>query len=329
MDRSTYQKIAALAGVSVSTVDRVINERGGVKLEKGRRVLEAARTLGFGRNLPDLWHSTRRIEVILPRNPTPFWQSLDRAFVRHGATLPRHYILQRTHLRENDLGLWKRAILNPPAPRTALIIAADAGTEIAPVLKQAADRGETVVTLTTEVPGFPGHSHSGIDNVAAGRTAGHLMSGLLRREGQLAILPPHERRTEHSQRINGFREIVGDRFAVLIYPTHDLSHRLSAIVSHLIDREGVVGIYDTGHDSMEIGETLRRRSERPIWIAHEKSEVHQRYLRDGILDFVLDQDPDAQAARAIFEILRRDREGIDLLPAQKQPELRIYCRENL
>ncbi|WP_018896628.1 LacI family DNA-binding transcriptional regulator [Rhizobium sp. 2MFCol3.1] len=327
--RASHEAIALAADVSVSTVDRVLNERGGVTEEKARRVVQAAAKLGFVRVLPEIWHTTKRIEVILPKNSTPFWQSLDEAFVRHGAALPRHYVLQRTHLRENDVALWRRAILNPAAPRAALIIAADAGAEMAPALQEVMDRGEIVATLTTEIPGLSGHTHSGIDNVAAGRTAGKLMAGLLRREGVLAVLPPHERRVEHTQRIEGFRQMVADRFEVQVHPTYDRNHRLSSLVTNLLDQQGVVGVYDTGHDSVEIGETLRRRADRPVWIAHEKSSVHQLYLKTGILDFVLDQDPDRQASHALLDVLKRCQEEKFRLVPVHRPELRIYCSENL
>ncbi|ENQ0858499.1 helix-turn-helix domain-containing protein, partial [Klebsiella oxytoca] len=48
--------LAALAkriGVGVATVDRVLNERGGVSPETTRRVLQAAREAGLKRILPE------------------------------------------------------------------------------------------------------------------------------------------------------------------------------------------------------------------------------------------------------------------------------------
>lgn len=318
-----------MASVSVSTVDRVLNERGGVTPIKSRRVLEAAHSLGFGRTLPELWHATRRIEVILPRNATPFWYSLDSAFIKQAAALPRHYVLQRTHLRENDLSLWKRAILNPAAPRAALIIAADGGEEIAPTLNKVIERGEMVITLATEVPKLGKHLHSGIDNLAAGRTAGHLMTALLRGQGNIVVLPPHERRVEHRQRLEGFSQIVAGRFQIRTYLSDELSHKLPRFLSQVMDQENIIGIYDTGNDSSALGEMLKSRPERPVWIAHEKSETHQQYLKEGVLDFVLDQDPEGQVSQALYEIMQTDlTEGGHILQ-RRQPELRIYCRENL
>ncbi|WP_281985563.1 helix-turn-helix domain-containing protein, partial [Thalassorhabdomicrobium marinisediminis] len=48
-------EIARVAGVGHATVDRVLNQRGGVKPETAKRVLDAARDLGFDRRLPTLY----------------------------------------------------------------------------------------------------------------------------------------------------------------------------------------------------------------------------------------------------------------------------------
>ncbi len=47
--------VARRAGVGHATVDRVLNERGGVRPETAKRVLDAARDLGFDRKLPTLY----------------------------------------------------------------------------------------------------------------------------------------------------------------------------------------------------------------------------------------------------------------------------------
>ena len=49
MKKNTLIKVAELAGVGIATVDRVLNERGGVRPETVRKVLRAARQAGLQR----------------------------------------------------------------------------------------------------------------------------------------------------------------------------------------------------------------------------------------------------------------------------------------
>ncbi|WP_325090486.1 LacI family DNA-binding transcriptional regulator, partial [Burkholderia contaminans] len=51
-----FNEIAALAGVSTTTVDRVLNERGSVSAQARERVVAAARLFGVPRQLPDTRH---------------------------------------------------------------------------------------------------------------------------------------------------------------------------------------------------------------------------------------------------------------------------------
>lgn len=67
-----FDEIAVAAGVSVATVDRVLNERGSVSSTARERVVAAARQLGVGRILPELHHKLVRIDLLLLLNETRF-----------------------------------------------------------------------------------------------------------------------------------------------------------------------------------------------------------------------------------------------------------------
>ncbi len=92
------QDVAARAGVGIATVDRVLNERGSVREDTARRVIEAARALGMRRTLPAPYARKLRLDILLARSETPFFARLQRAFVRIAATLDRSVIIQRSTL---------------------------------------------------------------------------------------------------------------------------------------------------------------------------------------------------------------------------------------
>ena len=66
-----FIEIAVEAGVSPSTVDRVLNERGSASEKARHKVIAAAQSLGVPRILPSARHELIHIDVMLPDNRTP------------------------------------------------------------------------------------------------------------------------------------------------------------------------------------------------------------------------------------------------------------------
>ncbi|RWR11986.1 LacI family transcriptional regulator [Sinirhodobacter populi] len=336
--RGGFRAIAERAGVSVSTVDRVLNERGSVSAERRDRVLEAARLLGIRRILPEAWHRTRRVEIILPRNrpgnATPFWDRLDQAAQREARLAPAHVAFHRTRIPEGDVEALRQAILHPPVQRDALILPPDASDAIRQALRSVIDRGEQLLTIVTDIPGLPPHAYAGIDNRAAGRTAGFLMSGFVRGEGRLLVLAPGDQRQDHKDRVLGFAETVAARFPVDVIVTDETAERTRALTLEALRRGPVSGIYLTGHTPEAIADIVRDQPVKPVWISHELSPAHVGLLREGVLDFVLDQDPDAQIGWAVGMAISGGAidggEGTENgASAPRGPEFRIYCQTNV
>ncbi len=73
MPRATIPDIARAAQVSAATVDRVLNERGGVKPALRQRVLSAAQALGY---LPS------KEQTVLPARPVRLEFFLPRRLAR-------------------------------------------------------------------------------------------------------------------------------------------------------------------------------------------------------------------------------------------------------
>lgn len=78
--------VARQAGVSLSTVDRVLNERGSVSDSKRRKVLQAAQVLGLKRLLPSPVHGLLRFDLLMVDSTTDHYQRLASAFVQQAET---------------------------------------------------------------------------------------------------------------------------------------------------------------------------------------------------------------------------------------------------
>ncbi len=98
MSKATFAAIAARAGVSTATVERVLNARGGVRPQTVQKVLAAAQALDLPRRLPDLHHGIFRIEVLMVQPDNTFYRRLSLAFERVAATLDKIVQIQRVFL---------------------------------------------------------------------------------------------------------------------------------------------------------------------------------------------------------------------------------------
>ena len=101
--RPTMSDVAALAGVSLKTVSRVINAEPSVRPETAERVMAAVRQLGFRRNVvaADFARgaSRREIGLVIDDMSNPFWAQAARAIEDVVAVTDRHVMTASSDFR--------------------------------------------------------------------------------------------------------------------------------------------------------------------------------------------------------------------------------------
>jgi len=88
--RATVHDVAREAGVSLATVDRVLNGRPGVRGETAEKVADAIRSLDFRRDVSaSLLARARDLSVtfLIPDGSNAFMASLNAAIARHAQAL--------------------------------------------------------------------------------------------------------------------------------------------------------------------------------------------------------------------------------------------------
>lgn len=336
-----FTDIAAAAGVGTATVNRVLNEHGGVSAETTARVLAAARQLGVPRVLPDPRHGLTRFDVVLAHSATPYFRRLDLALTRATQVLDRRILVHRHVVEATDAAQVHDLLTRPRHRRDGLIVALHDTAAVRAALRQQIDRGVPVVTLMSGIGGMgdaPGLHYAGIDNLAAGRTAGHFIGRLAHRAGRVLRLTNTLDYRAHADRLRGCAEVLAERHPLIDpgepVPCHDDPDRCQLALRQALAearRDGVplVGLYHSGAGSAGIAAELQRLApaERPVWVGHELSDEHRTLLRLGLLDLVIDQDPDGQIASALHHLLHAS--GHVEQPAPAEPnEFRLFCAEN-
>ncbi|MFO1071633.1 MAG: LacI family DNA-binding transcriptional regulator [Geminicoccaceae bacterium] len=330
-----FAEIAAEAGVSPATVDRVLNERDSVADATRRKVLAAAVRLRVPRLLPQPEHALVHLDIILPRNETPFFRKLAAALHDGASMLDRWVIVHRRTLPQDDVRALAAAVGGGAHRRAGFILAAPDLPELRAAVQAACARGERGVAVVTELPGLSGISYVGIDNRRAGAAAGDLMGRMTPRPGRVLGLGSSALFLAHRERHAGFAGALA-AFAHLSYElidaeTQDEAERCFRATRRALAADGppVVGIYHSGAGSAGIRDALRQHGgPRPSWIGHEISEEHVVLLRSGEMDVAIDQDPAGQAIAALQTLLHAV--GVtDRAPSRPRAELRIHTRFSL
>ncbi len=255
--RATITDVAREAGVSVATVDRVVNARLPVSEHTARRVLEAAETLGF--HASGLIRARLRgqlpeysVGLLLQRPDEPFYRHLAERLERTLATNRTFRGLPRTDYWSaddpDDIAARVRA-LGRRCQAVALVSPDHAA--VGEAIGELTARGVPVFALLSDCAPAARTSYVGIDSRKAGRTAGWLIEQCAGRPGKVAVIVGSHRFLGHELREIGFRSYFRERapgFTVLDAVVNSESDAATeeAVVQLAEAHPSLVGIYLAG-----------------------------------------------------------------------------------
>lgn len=308
MAKVTYSKIARIAGVGTATVERTLNDRGGVRPQTVQKVLAAAKELGWKGPLPEVHRRILRIEVIIVRPETSFYARVGAAFRRIAASLDSSVQIQITYLDENDPEAIAERIKDQSINRAGLIISAPDHPLVRDALAKAIRGGLPVVQMVSRI--VPDAELVGIDNYAAGRMAGLMMARLGEKKDAIAAICHSQAYQVHRDRIRGFSDYLIEHgrdldFRFVIFGNDNRDDSFERLDKALINWPDLVGLYNAGGANTAIVKVLGLRKRDVFFVGHELTEVTRAGLVDGTVDVVFDQLPEAQVRRAVDLMLAR------------------------
>jgi len=338
--RATVHDVARAAGVSLATVDRVLNGRPGVRAATAEKVEAAIAEIGFQRDLnASLLARARDLNLtfIIPDGSNEFMASLADAVTRRvGPALVDHVHIETRRVRALDAGALAQSLdaLDARDCDCAIIVASEEPS-VQEAVDNATRRGIVVMTLVSDLPGSLRRHFIGIDNAAAGRTAASLLGRFLPQGGKVAVIAGSLHLRDHSDRLGGFCAALAAEFPAidLIGPIegHDERSETQAIVADLLERHGdLAGLYNLGAGNAGLVTALEASSRAGSIrvIAHELTEQTRRGLHSGAIDVVLDQNPDGEIREAIAAA-RSLALGGNGLAVTDPIEIGIFLRDNL
>ena len=290
--RATLSSIAKLAGVGTATVDRVLNDRPHVSEATRQRVLQAKQAIESG-VLPQRRKRPWRLKVFLPGEAGPSTDLLANCLQEYGAR--GNATIECVFTKKMEPAVLARK-LHSCAGQGVDAVAFQALED--PRVHEAVDAlarlniPALAVMSGIEHPELIGFI--GINNRAAGRTAGYLMGRLTRRAGAVIVVTGGELYRGHEDREMGFRACLRQDFphiaeAIVCNGRDDAQGNFEEVSKALAARDDVIGIYNVGGGNQGVARALREAdaANDVVFVGHHLTSRTREYLLDGTMDIAI------------------------------------------
>lgn len=308
---ATIKEIAALAGVSRGTVDRVLNNRGSVNPATAEKINEIAKALNYKPNKAGLALAAQKkkikLGVILFSTDNPFFAD----------------VLKGVNEKTKDLAgyncnvLVKQIPINVDAQLNAIdeLIREDVnGIALAPQnddririrINELFEQGIPVVTLNTDIENSTRIAYVGSNYTKSGRTAAGLLRLMTHGDVRIGIITGSSDILCHTERIAGFTDALK--------PYHEHMHIISVAetqddeiasyeqTARLLNEHPEInalffaagGVYGGCRAITSLGLAGKLRV-----VAFDKAETTEQFLQDGILSAVICQQPHIQGKKPL------------------------------
>ncbi|GLS88157.1 transcriptional regulator [Cypionkella aquatica] len=337
--RPTTKDLAIAAGVSLATVDRVLNDRTGVRKDTVDRVNQAIEKLGFIRNMvaANLARGRDyRFLFLLPRGGDQFLAEvmarINEANLAFAAEMMRAEV---RHIHDSD----PHQIANllgglDPETVDGVAIMAPEFPQVRDAMARLAERGIATVSFISGQVSSASDDFVGIDNRAAGATAGRLMGRFAPRQpGKILVIAETMHARDSLERRLGFDEVIhADYPHLTVLPsleTYGDAERSARIIrASFASHSGIVGVYVPGSEARVPLEIVTGLATGATIIAHERTPFTEAALQAGAIDALITQDP-GHLVRSAMRILRARCDRREILASQEKIRIEIFIRENL
>lgn len=339
--RPTTKDLAKAAGVSLATVDRVLNSRSGVRQRTIIKVHETIEKIGFVRNVQAAnlaRNKSHNFQFILPSTEGQFLVELlsrieetKRSYLTEMVNVwSRQISVNDPHSVANYLGSLNAnevdgvAIMVPESPQVR-----DATTRLL-------QRGIEAVHFLSGQPKASEVDFVGIDSHAAGATAGRLVAGFSSsKNGKIIVVADTMQARDSIERRLGFDETIGRMFPeIQVLPsleTHGNEERAHRIIRQCVENNSnIIGAYVLSPESQAPVDALGQwlDAKQTIIVAHERTPFTEKALREGILDAIIAQNT-GHAVRSAVRILLARCEQRQPFKSQETIRIEILIKENL
>lgn len=315
----TMADVAREAGVSVVTVDRVLNKRGSVRPSTRQKVIESARRLQFAlAKIQDARAEappavdpagTKSVAFLLLRSDDDFYRALARSMARQAgehAQIKAHRVYYLDGLSPEQCA---ELLLQCGVDHDAIALTCVDHPRVNQAVDQLSQAGVRICTFITDITASQRAGYVGIDNRKAGRTAAWAVSRLSRRPGKVGILLGDHRFLCQELCEISFRSYFREQapgFALLdTRLTFESASQAAMVTRQLLDEHpDLVGLYVScgGEDGVIEALKARGRQADVVVVTHDLTGTTRDALVAGVVDVTLSLPVEA-SIRALIDLM--------------------------
>ncbi|AIC30543.1 LacI family transcriptional regulator protein (plasmid) [Rhizobium etli bv. mimosae str. IE4771] len=342
MRRPTISDLARASGVSVATVDRVLNARHRVREETARRVYDAAQEIGYHavglirqRVFEDL--PQYRLAFLLQKPTQAFYQSFAREIeaAARAVTTARLQIQIEYPSSATPAAIVEKIKLLGARNQAVAVVGPDYPA-VTTAVEELKDRGIPVFSLLSDLATGVRDAYVGVNNRKVGRTAAWTTARTALKPGKVACFVGSHRFHGHELREIGFRSYFRENApqfdvidTLINLETAEITHE--ATLTLLQKHPDLVGLYVCG-GGMEGAITAFREEGvggRVVLVVNELTPESKAGLADDIVTMVVATPLPALCNELVSLMLGAIERGEAVVPGQSFLPFDIYISENI
>ncbi len=341
MVRPTTKDLAITAGVSLATVDRVLNDRPNVSEKSIQKVADAIEKLSFVRNIAAVnlaRNKTYRFRFILPDSGDQYLEELlhqvsdtNRNVVSDLITVDAVQMpVGDPHHVANYLGTLDAgnvdgiAIMVPESP------------QVRDAMARLRERGIRLVQFLSGQEKLEDVDFVGVDNFAAGATAGRIVGQFNpERQGQVLVIAETMQAQDSIERRLGFDRIIGEKFPGLACLPSLETYADSSRAKRIIERsfafnKNIIAVYIMSAEARVPVSAMEHCVDllKTTVVVHERTPFTEEAIRTEKIDAIIGQNP-GHAVRSAVRIMRARADFREPLTSQEKVRIEVLFKENL
>jgi LacI family transcriptional regulator len=337
----TIRTIAAKAGVSIGTVDRVIHNRGKVAPETETRVRQILKELDykpnlFARNLK--LRKTFTFGILMPEldQDSKYWENPVKGINKAQSDLKGHKVnIKFFHYDKYSEKSFKATAQQLLETNLDGLLIAPVSTNAFQEFIQRIPLYLPYVFFDSDIPDTKCLSYIGQDAYQSGILAAKLMSQIISDRGNLVVLRVLPEDYHIIRRANGFYSYFkhNNKYRIVTYDVDgngDQKLFKTYFKKIISENTNLQGIFVTNVSTHKIADQIKDMpSEGRIrLIGYDLIEENIRYLKEGIIDYIIIQSPEMQGYQGIYTLYRHVvlNEKVD---TKMMMQLDIVTKENI